>query len=97
MDSQTSFSRQTAKCVVLKLGCDKEAGSNLQRDRCGLCTKQKWKRDSCVGCDDVPYSNKKWGKTSMLTLKNLQRHLVTLRDLKQPTPFVTAKLPYRNY
>lgn len=60
MDSDTAYSRRSAKCIVLKMGCDKVAGSKLQRDKCGVCTRDK--RNKCVGCDGLAYSNKEWGE-----------------------------------
>ena len=63
MDSQTAFSLDAAKCVVLKLGCDNVAGSELERDRCGLCLTRERDRNKCVGCDGIEYSNKKKGET----------------------------------
>ena len=60
MDSDTAYSLQSAKCIVLKMGCDKVAGSNLERDKCGVCRRDK--RNKCVGCDGQAYSNKRWGE-----------------------------------
>ena len=67
MDSQPAFSRHVAECVAFKLGCDNVAGSELERDLCGQCTKVKRLRNRCVGCDGRAYSNMRKGDASVLS------------------------------
>ena len=67
MDSQPAFSRHVAECVALRLGCDNVAGSELERDKCGQCTRVKRLKDRCVGCDGRAYSNMRKGNASVLS------------------------------
>lgn len=62
METQTSFSLKSVKLVAFKLGCNNVAGSNKKRDRCGQCPTRGVEKDSCLGCDGVPYSNLIAGK-----------------------------------